>query len=113
MTAEILAFPRPTLRSIPAPSLGDLLRRKADPSLSYFEREQIAVCIDMHRAAGHFLTLPAEPDRREAGITAGAEALEGSLFHALCMKGCPDDDRELMQLLARRQGRRERASDRS
>ena len=99
MSADVIAFPR---RAPPQPTLGQLLQRRNDPSLSHYEREQLAVAIDMHRAAGHFLTLPDNPERREAGIVAGSEALEGALFHALSLKGCPNEDRELMQVLIRR-----------
>lgn len=106
MSAKILAFPRPVPRLVPAPSLGELLRRRGDPTLTYFERKQIALAIDMHRAAGHLLTLPEEITRREAGIAAGTSALEGALFNALCMKGCINDDRELLQLLASRKTKR-------
>lgn len=106
MSAVILAFPRPAPRLVPAPSLGELLRRRGDPTLTYFERKQIALTIDMHRAAGHFLTLPEEPQSRDAGIAAGTNALESALFSALCMKGCSNDDRELMQLLANRRTKR-------
>lgn len=106
MSAKILAFPRPAPRLVPAASLGELLKRRDDPALTYFEREHVELAIDMHRAAGHFLTLPEEPQSRDAGIAAGANALEGALFHALCMKGCSNDDRELVQLLARRHMKR-------
>ncbi|MGW9230597.1 hypothetical protein ACWGPT_06935 [Pseudorhizobium sp. NPDC055634] len=104
MSADVIAFPR---RAPQQPTLGQLLQRRNDPSLSHYEREQLAVVIDMHRAAGHFLTLPADPDRRETGITAGSEALEGALFHALSLKGCLNGDLELRRLLAARLQERE------
>lgn len=106
MSAKILAFPRPAPRLVPVPSLGELLRRRGEPTLTYFERKHIAQMIDMHRAAGHLLMLPEDPDRREAAIIAGTDALEGALFHALCMKGCSNEDRELLQLLANRKTKR-------
>tara|TARA_R110002020_G_scaffold471284_1_gene698254 strand:+ start:40554 stop:40883 length:330 start_codon:yes stop_codon:yes gene_type:complete len=109
MSAKILTFPRPAPSRKPAVSLGDLLLRRTDPSLSYHEREQIAVAIDMHRAAGHFLTLPDHGPARDPAVAAGATALEGALFHALCLKGCPNEDRELHQLLARRYHERTQA----
>nr|CAD6412802.1 hypothetical protein REQ54_01065 [Rhizobium sp. Q54] len=104
MTAQILPFPR---RAPRLPSLGELLQRRNDPALSYHEREQLAVAIDMHRAAGHFLSLPDDQQRREASIAAGSEALEAALFHALSLKGCLNRDLELRRLLAARLHERE------
>ena len=107
MSAKILTFPQPAPRQQPTASLGELLKRRTDPSLAYHEREQIAVAIDMHRAASHFLPPPADATRSDPAIAAGASALEGALFHAICLKGCPTEDRELHQLLARRLAERE------
>lgn len=106
MTATILQFPRPAPRLVERPTLPDLLKRRDDPSLTYQEREQVAVAIDMQRAAGHFLTLPQDGLRRKFSLIAGSEALEGALFHSLCLKGAVNQDSELIQLLARRQSER-------
>ena len=103
---DVLAFPRLAARQ---PTLGELLKRRTDPALNYFEREQITTCIDAYRAAGHFLTLPEEPTAREAAIEAGIQSLERSLFHALSMQGCPNRNRALMQLLICRHDERNQA----
>lgn len=107
MTATILQFPRRAPRLVERPTFGDLLKRRDDPSLTYEEREQIAVAIELHRAAGHFLTLPDDPHRCERGIAAGIDALEGALFHALSLKGCLNGDLQLRRLLADRLQERE------
>lgn len=104
MTATVLPFPR---RPAAPPTLGELLIRRTDPNLDYFEREQIAVCIDAYRAVGHVITMSADPEEREAAISACVTSLERALFHALSLQGCPNHSRDLYQLIASRQAGRE------
>lgn len=106
MTATIHRFPRPAPPIVEQPTLGDLLKRRSDPALCYFEREQMTTCIGTYRAAGHFLALPDDVAGREKAIAAGVEALEHALFHALSLQGCPNDSRDLYQILASRQQQR-------
>jgi|GEM_PF-3045108 len=105
MTATIVPFPRPP-RIVERPTLGDLLKRRSDPALCYFEREQMTTCIETYRAAGHLLALPDDVKAREKAIAAGVESLEHALFHALSMQGCPNHSRDLYQILACRQQQR-------
>ena len=95
MSATILRLPvRPAPRAV-----------ETRPA-SFFQRELVAVAVNLNDAAGSFTKLSGSATD-EASIVEGTRSLEAALFHALTLCGCLQADRALRDLLLSRLAQRE------